>query len=180
MLTLTKRFTIMSFTFRLPDGAVFSSGDDGTITVDSAPIKGTVAKSMASPPRRTPKPPSPTPATRLAEQDRQISELSKAIAEEKQRRIDVLEQAAIDWRGRARVPGTDPGVAEYLRDKAAEAIKAADALRNSGPKRRDDLAKEAERLDRAADSAGDSELRAYYRDRARETRDELARQGQPS
>lgn len=168
---------------------------DGTVINlrDSAMASGAVSKSRAAKPA-VPRP-TRTPdgvlsqadivrrvKAELAKQGVTDATVAKTEADERASKIEALEKAANDWRERAaegRITGLDPGIREYLLSKAMDAEGQA-AMLKSGAKPKADHARaakldaEADSYDRQAADAADSDLRRYYRMRARDCREASA------
>jgi hypothetical protein len=159
---------------------------DGTVRDDG---KSSLAKSAAKP---AGKPAAPRPLT-TAEQAAKVHAelLAKGITDDDIRRyfdredkrendIAALEKQAAEWRQKAqdgRVNGLDHEVAALYRRKADAAQASAERLRSGEVAKAVDLAR-ARELDDAADAydakatdTSDSQLRAFYRSRARDCRE---------
>lgn len=145
---------------RLPDGTVFN--------ISGASRTSGAAKSAA---------PSPRPQGRA---NGASATAARKETDERIAKADALIKQAREWKQRA-IDGRaslDREVRELLVAKSSAAIAEAERLLSGDMPDSASLAKsaslkaEAERFDRQALSAGDSELRQYYRERARDLRDE--------
>jgi hypothetical protein len=155
----------------MPDGTIIVLKD-----IPSRPASpGNISKAALAA-RSSPVPSQEEINRKVAEQLAKAARISETTERaERTVKIDALMKSAAEWRGRSaegRVRGLDPGFREYLLIKAADAERAAKALRDGIPARPDhpkadafDL-QAAEHEKRAADLQG--ELRAYHFAKARE------------